>query len=86
MDRCWINILSYGKFPRRKKRAVYLLTAVLTGSSSVKNIRAVDVFAVPSAPTMSTAFRCLCNIRRRKRARVESIVGTSKFEKSSTSV
>ena len=64
----------------------HLLTAVLTGSSSVKNMSAVDVLAVPSAPTMSTAFLCLCSIRSKNRARVESIVGTSKLEKSSTSV
>lgn len=47
---------------------------------------AVEVLAVPSAPTISTAFRCLCSIRSRNRARVESIVGTRRFEKSSTSV
>lgn len=62
------------------------MTAVLTGSSSEKNISAVDVFAVPSAPTISTAFRCLCSIRSRNSARVESMVGTSKFEKSRISV
>lgn len=64
----------------------HLLTAVLTGSSSEKNISAVEVLAVPSAPTMSTAFRCLCSIRRRNSARVESIVGTKRLEKSRTSV
>lgn len=81
-----LRLIVYLVLRNTKNCYLHLLTAVLTGSSSEKNISAVDVFAVPSAPTISTAFRCLCNIRSRNRARVESIVGTRRLEKSSTSV
>ena len=53
--------------------------------TSARNMSAIDVFAVPSEPTASTPMRCLWSWRTRKSARVESIVGTSRFEKSSLS-
>ena len=48
-------------------------------------MRAVEVFAVPGPPSSSTDFFTLCSASMRKRARVESMVGTSKLEKSSLS-
>ena len=52
---------------------------------TLKNMRFVDVLAVPSAPTTKTAFFCLCKFCNKKLARVESMVGTNRFEKSSFS-
>mmetsp|Transcript_8533 Transcript_8533/g.18077 ORF Transcript_8533/g.18077 Transcript_8533/m.18077 type:complete len:219 (+) Transcript_8533:2356-3012(+) len=61
------------------------LTSILAGSCSPRNMSAVEVFAVPAPPTISTGLRCLCSSPTTKSERVESIVGTRRFEKSSLS-
>lgn len=60
-------------------------TACLSAPSVRRNMSAVEVLAVPSAPTRSTGLRRLCSFCRRKPARVESMVGTRRLEKSSRS-
>ena len=50
-----------------------------------QNMSAFDVLAVPSEPTRQTACLFFMSVWMRKSERVESIVGTSRFEKSSLS-
>mmetsp|Transcript_53887 Transcript_53887/g.129837 ORF Transcript_53887/g.129837 Transcript_53887/m.129837 type:complete len:284 (-) Transcript_53887:1100-1951(-) len=57
-----------------------------SGSNVRKNISATDVLAVPAPPIIRTGSFWTCRASRRKIARVESMVGTSRLEKSRTSV